>query len=40
VDNLYEIDPDPDSIAIEDVTRHSIDLIAASRSSSPTRTTG
>lgn len=28
VDNLYEIDPDPDSIAIEDVTRHSIDLIA------------
>lgn len=28
VDNLYEIDPNPDSIAIEDVTRHSIDLIA------------
>lgn len=28
VDNLYEIDPDPDSISIEDVTRHSIDLIA------------
>jgi len=28
VDNLYEIDPDPDSSTIEDVTRHSIDLIA------------
>lgn len=28
VDHLYEIDPNPDSIAIEDVTRHSIDLIA------------
>jgi len=28
VDNLYELDPNPDSITIEDVTRHSIDLIA------------
>jgi len=28
VDNLYGADPDPDSITIEDVTRHSIDLIA------------
>jgi len=28
VDHLYDIDPNPDSIAIEDVTRHSIDLIA------------
>jgi citrate synthase len=28
VDNLYDTDPDPDSTAIEDVTRHSIDLIA------------
>jgi len=28
VDNLYELDPNPDSIEIEDVTRHSLDLIA------------
>jgi citrate synthase len=28
VDNLYDLDPNPDSIDIEDVTRHSIDLIA------------
>jgi citrate synthase len=28
VDSLYDTDPDPDSIAVEDVTRHSIDLIA------------
>jgi len=28
VDNLYDLDPNPDSIDIEDVTRHSVDLIA------------
>jgi len=28
VDSLYDLDPNPDSIEIEDVTRHSIDLIA------------